>query len=107
MQRTQYTADFKQQVLSKARQRGTRTLNEVAAELNMSLGTLRNWLKMHSNNAPQTVMPSSLPPSLPARQWSAAQRLLALQESHGLSGEALHVVGVNYLGRLETGMISS
>ncbi len=90
MQRTQYTAEFKEQALSKARQRGTRTLNEVAAELNMSVGTLKNWLKMRSNSRPQTVMPSSLPQSLPARQWSAAQRLLALQESHGLSGEALH-----------------
>ncbi len=35
-------------------------------------------------------MPSSLPQSLPARQWSAPERLLALQESHGLSGEARH-----------------
>lgn len=90
MPRTQYTAEFKEQALSKARQRGTRTLNEVAAELNMSVGTLKNWLKMRSNSAPQSVMPSSLPQSLPARQWSAGQRFLALQESHGLSGEALH-----------------
>jgi len=35
-------------------------------------------------------MPNRLPQSLSAGQWSAAQRLLALHESHGLSGEALH-----------------
>ncbi len=35
-------------------------------------------------------MPSSLPQSLPAGQWSAPERLLALQESHGLRREALH-----------------
>ena len=38
MQRTQYTAEFKEQALRKARQRGTCTLNEVAVELNMSVG---------------------------------------------------------------------
>jgi hypothetical protein len=27
---------------------------------------------------------------VPAGQWSPAQRLLALQESHALSGSALH-----------------
>ena len=32
----------------------------------------------------------ALPNDVPARQWSAVQRLLALQESHALSGEALH-----------------
>ena len=90
MQRTRRTTEFKEQALSKARQRGSRTLDEVAGELNMPVGTLKNWLKMPRNTAPQTVMPSSLPQSLPARQWSAAERLLALHESHGLSGAALH-----------------
>ena len=90
MQKIRRTPEFKEQALSKARQRGTRTLEEVAAELNMSVGTLKGWLKKPSKRGGEVTMPSSLPQSLPAQQWSGAQRLLALQESHGLSGEALH-----------------
>ena len=90
MQRLRRTPEFKEQALSKARQRGTRTLDEVAAELNMPVQTLKGWLKTTRAKSVGTTMPSSLPQSMPARQWSAAERLLALQESHGLSGEALH-----------------
>lgn len=90
MQRIRRTPEFKEQALSKARQRGTRTLEEVAAELNMPVGTLKGWLKALGNRSAEVVMPSSLPQDLPARQWSAPERLLALQESHVLRGEALH-----------------
>lgn len=90
MQRLNRTPEFKEQALSKARQRGTRTLAELAAELNMSLGTLKGWLQTESKRGADAAMPSCLPQSLPARQWSGAERLLALNESHGLSGEALH-----------------
>ena len=89
MQRIRHTPEFREQALSKARQRGSRTLDEVATELNMSVGTLKGWLKMAPKAHGETVMPSSLPQSLPAGQWSAADRLLALHESHGLSGPAL------------------
>ena len=37
MQRNRYSTEFKEQALSKARQRGSRTLESVAIELNMSL----------------------------------------------------------------------
>ena len=95
MQRMRRTPEFKEQALSKARQRGSRTLDEVATELSMSVGTLKGWLKTLRKVGVSSVMPtvnntSSLPQSLPARQWSAADRLLALHESHGLSGPALH-----------------
>jgi len=90
MQRLRRPPEFIEQALSKARQRGSRTLNEVAAELNVSLHTLKGWLQESRNSKAVSVMPSRLPQSLPAGQWSAPQRLLALQESHGLSGEALH-----------------
>ena len=43
MQKIRRTPDFKEQALSKARQRGERTLDDVAAELNMPLGTLKGW----------------------------------------------------------------
>lgn len=42
---------------------------------------------------PDTPVPphaAELPANLPAHQWSAPQRLLALHESHALSGPALH-----------------
>lgn len=84
------TPEFIEQALSKARQRGSRTLDEVAAELNVPVHTLKGWLKRPHTGKAESVMPTSLPQSLPARQWSGAERLLALQESHGLSGEALH-----------------
>ena len=90
MQRLRRTPEFKEQALSKARQRGSRTLGEVAAELNMPVHTLKGWLKTPGKGGAEVVMPGQLPQSLPARQWSAAARLLALHESHGLSGEALH-----------------
>ena len=89
MQRTRHSTEFKEQALSKARQRGTGTLDEVATELNMSVGTLKGWLKTTPQGS-NAVMPSHLPDSRLAGQWSAADRLLALHQSHGLSGPALH-----------------
>ena len=41
MQKLRRTPEFKEQALSKARQRGERTLDEVAKELNMPIGTLK------------------------------------------------------------------
>ena len=90
MQKLRRTPEFKEQALSKARQRGSRTLEEVATELNMPVHTLKAWLKESRKGNAGSALPRSLPQSLPAPQWSAAERLLALQESHGLSGEALH-----------------
>ncbi len=90
MQKLRRPPEFKEQALIKARQRGTRTLDDVAAELNMPLHTLKGWLKQSRKGDADVAMPGRLPQSLPARQWSAAERLLALHESHGRSGEALH-----------------
>lgn len=90
MQKLRRTPEFKEQALSKARQRGSRTLEEVATGLNMPVHTLKGWLKESRKGNAGSALPRSLPQSLPARQWSAAERLLALQESHGFSGEALH-----------------
>ena len=90
MQKLRRTPEFIEQALSKARQRGSRTLADVAKELNVPLQTLKGWRQESGKGKAETAVPSSLPQSLPARQWSAPERLLALQESHGLSGEALH-----------------
>ena len=90
MQRNQYSSEFKEQALSKARQRGPRTLESVANELNISLGSLKGWLKMSIHKAADSATLQSLPSDKAAQLWSPAQRLLALNESHSLQGAALH-----------------
>jgi Transposase len=90
MPRNRHPPEFQEHALSKVRARGKRTLESVAAELNMPLGTLKGWLKRSS--ADGVGLPHAANPlgDVPAGQWSPAQRLLALQESHALSGSALH-----------------
>ena len=90
MDKTSHSPTFKEQALSKARQRGHRTLGSIANELNMSLGTLKGWLKAQRRKPAVPPHAAALPDNIPAHQWSAPQRLLALQESHALSGPALH-----------------
>ena len=90
MQRNQHSTEFKEQALSKARLRGSRTLESVATELNMPLGTLKGWLKRSGSEGAGLAARPSLPGDVPARQWTPGQRLLALQESHVLSGAELH-----------------
>ena len=43
MNRNQHSDEFREQALSKVRQRGTRSVRDIAEELNMSAGTLRKW----------------------------------------------------------------
>ena len=94
MQRNQHSNEFKEQALSKVRARGSRTLQSMATELNMSLGTLKGWLKRSGLEGTGLLRGEghemTLPGDVPARLWSPVQRLLALQESHALSGPALH-----------------
>ncbi len=86
MNRNQHSQEFREQALSKVRQRGTRSVRDVADELNMSTGTLRKWWARSNLSAP-AAMPAA---ELPVEAWSAAQRLLALQQTHGMSGPDLH-----------------
>ena len=90
MNRSQHSNEFRGQALSKLRQRGTRSVRAIAEELNMSVGTLRKWWARSNRSAVQATPTAELPSALAAESWSAAQRLLALQETHGLSGAALH-----------------
>lgn len=48
MQRNLYSTEFIEQALIKARARVRRTLQSIAIELNISLGTLKGWLKRSS-----------------------------------------------------------
>jgi hypothetical protein len=90
MQKNQHSPEFIEQALSKVRTRGSRTLEAVATELNMPLGTLKGWLKRSRPVGAALAHSPKLPSDTPTAQWSPVQRLLALNESHTLVGPALH-----------------
>ncbi len=85
MKRNNYPTEVKEQAMRKAHERGDKTLQAIADELNLSLGTLKNWLKQSGKSHALT-----LPTNSPASSWSAEQRLTALNESHHLKDQALH-----------------
>ena len=87
----QHSPEFKEQALRKLRERGSRTQQSVADELNICLSTLKGWLqgsKKVARGLPHGANP--LPGDVPAIAWGPSERLQALNESHALSGEALH-----------------
>ena len=91
MQRNRHSPEFRDQARSKAADRGKRTLEAVALELNVSLGTLKGWLKRPRVGGAGNAGALELPSDLAAAQWSAAQRLQALCSTHGMTGPALAV----------------
>lgn len=84
--KTAYSEAFIEQALVKVFSRGQRTIKEVAAELHINLHTLKNWMKRIS------VPKSKVRPTTDKRptDWTAAEKLTALQETHALSGDALN-----------------
>lgn len=85
LSKKQYSDEFREQALAKVYNRGKRTIQEIADESNLSIHTLKNWMK----SSTPTDTPS---PNLGKRpqDWRSEERLLALHESHGLTGEALN-----------------
>jgi transposase-like protein len=91
MNQKPHSPEFKEQALRKLRERGNRTQQSVANELNICLSTLKGWLqgsKKTLRGLPHEANP--LPGDVPATAWGPSERLQALNESHSLSGEALH-----------------
>jgi transposase-like protein len=88
MNRKPHSPEFKEQALRKLRERGNRTQQNVADELNICLSTLKGWLQGSKKMA--RGMTHALPSDVPAVAWGPSERLQALKESHSLSGEALH-----------------
>ena len=83
--------EFKEQALRKLRERGSRTQQSVADELNISLSTLKGWFQGSTKAArglPHGANP--LPADVPGVAWGPSERLQALNESHTLREEALH-----------------
>jgi len=81
-----YSEAFKEQALAKVLSRGDRTVQAVADELNISVFTLKNWMRKTLPNEEQRAPRKEKRP----QDWRPGERLKALQESHGLEGEALH-----------------
>lgn len=84
--KTKYQSGFKEQALRKVFARSSeQTVESIAIDLNMNVGTLRGWMQKPSRD--QKNPPSK---SAQASDWTPAQRLLALHESHDLKDEALN-----------------
>lgn len=81
-----YSEAFKEQALTTVFRRGNRSVRSVADELNVKYFTLKGWMKQRARASEQ------MPPVRQKRpqDWNLAERLAALQDSHGLAGEALH-----------------
>jgi transposase-like protein len=83
--KSEYSEEFIEQALVKLLSRGSRSVKSVAQELNVNYHTAKNWLKRGS-----TVKAGSA--SIKERRpqdWTAHEQLIALHETHGLSGDAL------------------
>ena len=80
-----YTEAFVEQALVKLLSRGDRTIRSVAEDLNVNHHTLKNWMKKVS------VEKRSVPSGKEKRpqDWRPEEQLVALHETHALSGEAL------------------
>lgn len=90
MTRNQHSPEFREQALSKVRQRGARSVQAIASDLNMSVGTLRKWIAQSNRKDKHSDSQAELPSDLAAASWSASQRLLALNQTHALSAQDLH-----------------
>lgn len=80
-----YSEAFIEQALVKIYARGNRSVRDVTDELNVSYHTVKNWMRNKSAGKYKAVAIREKRP----QDWAAEEQLLALQESHGLSGEAL------------------
>lgn len=90
MTRNRHSIEFREQALSKVRQRGARSVQDIADDLNMSCGTLRKWISQTNRSDLVAAPQAQLPADVPAQSWSPAQRLQALNQTHTLLGEDLH-----------------
>lgn len=83
--RQHYSEEFKDQALTKVLQRGDKTIQCIANELNINTHTLKTWLKRKRQTTPTETMPPRSP-----NDWTREQRFEALLASAGLEAEALH-----------------
>lgn len=82
---TKYPEAFIEQALVKVFSRGDRTIKSVAEDLNVNHHTLKYWMK----NKSVTTHDASAAKEKRPQDWTAEEQLVALQETHSLTGEAL------------------
>ena len=83
---SRHAAGFIEQALVKVYSRGNHSVRSVAEDLNVNYHTLKNWMKRKSVDK---LAVKAIKEKRP-QDWSAEEQLVALHETHGLSGEALH-----------------
>ena len=84
--KTYYTKAFREQALEKVYNRGGRTVQAVADDLNMNVWTLKNWMKLPRDSVdPQPVMTTKRP-----QDFSLSERFQLILDSQGKEGEALN-----------------
>ena len=83
---SRYSEAFIEQALIKVYSRGDRTIKSVAEELNVNCHTVKNWMQIKSAKIGKPLSAKEKRP----RDWNTEAQLVALHETHGLEGEALH-----------------
>jgi transposase-like protein len=83
--KSKYSEAFIEQALVKVFSRGDRTVQSVAEELNVNYHALKRWMKRKAVNKLVSEIKEKRP-----QDWRAEEQLVALHETHGLLGEALH-----------------
>ena len=84
--KSKYTEAFIEQALVKVYSRGDRTVRSVAEEMNVSFHTVKNWMKRKVLDKLGVTSTKGKRP----QDWTADEQLVALHETHGLSGDALY-----------------
>lgn len=85
-EKMKYTEAFREQSLEKVYSRGSRSVKAVAEELDVNPWTLKNWMKTHKESV---LLKEGMSTKRP-KDWSLAERLQMLLESHGMDEEALN-----------------
>ena len=80
-----YTEAFKEQAMEKVLQRGHKTIQTIADELNVNHYTLKSWLRTYRRESM-----SKTPASKRPKDWSTEERFQLLMESSTLEDEALN-----------------
>lgn len=83
--KTKYSQEFRDQAVQKLLQRGDKTIECIAVELNINIFTLKHWLGKYRPKIMSTHQSAKRPVD-----WTVEQRFQALMTSHGLEAEVLN-----------------
>lgn len=83
--RTRHSPAFVEQALVKVFSRGGRSVQAVADDINVNYHTLKNWMTRKAVADKNTPAEKEKRP----QDWSAQEQLVALHETHGMTGEPL------------------